>query len=202
MGLQLVAVGASAGGLRALQLLLASLPADWNVPVAIVQHRSRESDALRELLQDVTELPVCEVEDKVELEPGMVYVAPPDYHTLLDGRHFSLSVDAPVRFSRPSIDVLFESAADIFGPGAVGVVLTGANADGSRGLARIVAAGGAGLVQDPGEAEVATMPWAAIRAVPTACVLPLSGMGEHLLKLRTMRPNQALSSGCGGQQAA
>ncbi len=181
----LVVVGASAGGLRALQLLVAGLSTDWPMALAIVQHRSRESQALCELLQDVSALPVTEVNDKEEIAVGQVYLAPPDYHLLVEDEHFfSLSVDAPERWSRPSIDVLFESAADAFGDRAVGVVLTGANSDGAGGLRRIVDQGGQAVVQDPATAEVRVMPEAARRAVPEACVLPLEAIPGHLANLR------------------
>ena len=180
----LVVVGASAGGLHALQTVVAGLPADWPSAMAIVQHRSKESSALCELLQDVTPLCVSEAEDKQRILPGYVYLAPPDYHMLVDGEALSLSVDEPVRWSRPSIDVLFESAADSFGDRTVGVVLTGANSDGSRGLRRIVDSGGQGVVQDPATADVRVMPESARRAVPEACVLPLEAISEHLIRLR------------------
>lgn len=180
----LVVVGASAGGLHALQLLVAGLPADWGTALAIVQHRSRDSYALCELLQDVSPLPVAEVNDKDEIAGGQVYLAPPDYHLLVEGKHFSLSVDAPERWSRPSIDVLFESAADAYGDRAVGVVLTGANSDGARGLRKIVDQGGQAVVQDPATAEIRVMPEAARRAVPEACVLPLEAIPKHLAGLR------------------
>lgn len=180
----LVVVGASAGGLNALQLLVGGLPSDWAMALAIVQHRSRESHALCELLQDVSALPIIEVNDKEEIAVGRVFLAPPDYHMLVEDEHFSLSVDAPERWSRPSIDVLFESAADAFGDRVVGVVLTGANSDGSRGLRRIVDSGGQAVVQDPTTAEVRVMPEAARRAVPEACVLPLQAIPAHLANLR------------------
>lgn len=185
--LALVVVGASAGGLNALQMLVAGLPADWQTAMAIVQHRSRDSRELCGLLQDVTPLKVCEADDKQDIAAGYVYLAPPDYHMLVDGDSLSLSVDEPVRWSRPSIDVLFESAADSFGDRAIGVVLTGANSDGSRGLRRIVDGGGQAVVQDPATAEVRVMPESARRAVPEACVLPLDQIPAHLVQLRGRR---------------
>ncbi|CAN5188754.1 chemotaxis protein CheB [soil metagenome] len=180
----LVVVGASAGGLSVLQLLVAGLPANWPMALAIVQHRSRESHALCELLQDVSALPIIEVNDKEEIVVGHVFLAPPDYHMLAEDEHVSLSVDDPERWSRPSIDVLFESAADALGDRVVGVVLTGANSDGSRGLRRIVDSGGQAVVQDPATAEVRVMPEAARRAVPEACVLPMEAIPGHLANLR------------------
>lgn len=186
-GFRMVAVGASAGGLHALRTLVGGLPAGFGMPVAVVQHRSKDSNLLCELLQECCRLPVHEVTDKQAIEPGTVYVAPPDYHLLAEDGYFILSTDEPVRFSRPSIDVLFDSVADAFAHDAVGVVLTGANGDGSRGLRRIVDAGGHGIVQDPETAEVRVMPQAAIRAVPGACVLPLEGIAPYLAAVQGRR---------------
>lgn len=181
----MIAVGASWGGLKALRAIAHGLPAHFRVPITFVQHRSKDSAALRELLQDCTSLIVCEVEDKQPIMGGYVYLAPPDYHLLVDGDEFSLSVDEPVRFSRPSIDVFFESVAERFGPEAVGVVLTGANDDGALGLRRIVALGGVGVVQDPRTAESPIMPKAALRAVPTALTFPLERLPSYLISLAT-----------------
>lgn len=176
----IVVVGVSAGGLRALGILLSGLPATFPVPIAVVQHRAADSVLLASLLQARAKLRVCEVEDKQPLEAGVVHLAPPDYHLLVDRGHFSLTKDAPVAFSRPSIDVLFISAADALGPGVIGVVLTGANRDGARGLARVAARGGHTVVQEPASAEVPTMPEAALQLVPGATVLPLEAIADHL----------------------
>ena len=186
-GFRMVVVGVSAGGLAALRTLVGGLPADFELPVAVVQHRSKESDLLCELLQECSPLSVREVNDKEEVRTGNVYVAPPDYHLLCEEGYFSLSVDEPVRYSRPSIDVLFETASDVYGPDLVGVVLTGANADGAAGLRRIVDAGGYAVVQDPATAEVRAMPQFAVRAVPEACVLPLDAIPAHLAAIRGRR---------------
>jgi two-component system chemotaxis response regulator CheB len=182
-----VAVGTSAGGLDALRTLVAGLPRDFPMPLIVVQHRSPDSHLLCELVAECSTLPVLEVVDKMPVEDGHVYVAPPDYHTLVDDGHFVLSVDAPVRFSRPSIDVMFSSVADAYGADAIGVVLTGANADGARGLRRIVDAGGAGVVQDPATAEVRVMPAEAAKAVPEACVVPLRAIAAYLGAIRGHR---------------
>lgn len=179
----MIAVGASWGGLKALRAIAHGLPAHFPVPVTFVQHRSKESAVLRELLQDCTSLKVCEVEDKQPIMGGYVYLAPPDYHLLVDGDEFSLTVDEPVRFSRPSIDVFFESVADRFGPEAVGVVLTGANEDGAAGLHRIASRGGLAIVQDPRTAESPIMPRAALRAVPQARALSLERVTPYLVSL-------------------
>jgi two-component system, chemotaxis family, protein-glutamate methylesterase/glutaminase len=186
-GFRLVVVGVSAGGLFALRTIMAGLPADFPLPVVVVQHRSKDSELLCELLQECSPLTVGEVNDKEAIAPGRVYVAPPDYHLLVEPNHFSLSTDEPVRYSRPSIDVTFMSAADTFAPDVVGVVLTGANADGARGLRRIVDRGGHGVVQDPDTADVKVMPQQAIKLVPEACVLPLDQIAAHLVGIQGRR---------------
>lgn len=179
-----VAVGTSWGGLSAMATLLGGLPEDFPIPIVIVQHRGKDSNQLlSQLLQDSTALSVCEIEDKDVLEAGRVHVAPADYHVLLEYGYASLTIEEPVRFSRPSIDVMFDSAANTYGERAIGVVLTGANEDGSRGLAHIVERGGRALVQDPKTAEVPIMPQAAMRAVPSAEVLPLDKLGPRLVEL-------------------
>jgi two-component system chemotaxis response regulator CheB len=184
-----VVVGASWGGLHALTTIMRALPPTFAAPLLVVQHRSRDAASLlAELLQDVTPLRVCEVEDKEPLEAAHVYVAPPDYHVLLDEGHFALSTEAAVRYSRPSIDVALASAADTYGARAIGVVLTGANEDGARGLRRIVDRGGWAVVQSPATAEVRTMPEAALRALrdagsPRVLVAALDDIGRELVAL-------------------
>ncbi len=178
-------IGTSWGGLAALSEIIAGLPRDFPMPIAIVQHRSKDSELLVDLLQDLTPLCVRDAEDKDPLSAGTIYVAPPDYHMLVEREYVSLTVDSPVRHSRPSIDVLFKSASDTFGANTIGVVLTGANEDGAAGLARIAARGGKTLVQDPAEAEVPIMPQSAIRAVPGARVLPLKEISSELARLAT-----------------
>jgi two-component system, chemotaxis family, protein-glutamate methylesterase/glutaminase len=165
--------------------VLGGLPPRFNVPVVIVQHRHRDSDQLLvSLLQEHTTLRGQEVEDQTEIEGGSVYVAPPDYHVLVDKGTLALSTDEPVRYSRPSIDVTFESAADAYAAATIGVVLTGANDDGSRGLRRIADRGGRAIVQDPATADSAVMPTAALRAVPNADVVKLDELGAFLDRLR------------------
>ena len=182
---EVVVVGTSWGGLRALKDLIGALPPTFGIPLVIVQHRHRDSEnVLAGLLQECTELRVCEVEDKQPLEPGQIFVAPPDYHLLVEVGTLALSTEAPVRYSRPSIDVTFSSAADAYGDRTVGVVLTGANADGAEGLARIVARRGLAFVQDPADAASPTMPTAAAKAVPDARVLSIPGIAEALAALR------------------
>lgn len=179
-----IGIGTSWGGLAALTKLLGDLPANFNIPIVVVQHRSPSSEhLLAQLLQDATDLKVCEIEDKDELTPGTVHLAPANYHVMIDQGYLSLTVEEPVRFSRPSIDVMLTSAADTYRSAAIGVVLTGANEDGARGLAHIVKRGGRALVQNPKTAEIPIMPEAAIRAVPTAEVLPLEKLVTRLIEL-------------------
>lgn len=182
---QLVAVGTSLGGLNALIELLHRLPSSLPVPIVVVQHRSPAADSgLAALLQDHTALTVEEAEDKQPMSSGTVYLAPPDYHLLIEEPGLlALSTDAPVRSARPSIDVLFETAADAYGPALVGVLLTGASADGAEGLAAIKARGGRAIVQDPSTAECRTMPAAGISATAVDYVLPLEAIGGHLVSL-------------------
>lgn len=164
--------------------LLGELPASFPIPILVVQHRSKDSERLlSQLLQDATDLRVCEVEDKDELAPGTVHLAPANYHVLVECGYLSLTIEEPVRFSRPSIDVMFTSAADTYRTAAIGIVLTGANEDGASGLAHIVKRGGLALIQDPKTAEIPIMPEAAIKAVPSAEVLKLDKMAPRLIAL-------------------
>lgn len=180
----LVVVGTSLGGLAALEQLLAGLPSRFPWPVVIVQHRSRYSEStLADLLQRHTALRVREPVDKEELQPGHAYLAPADYHLLIDGRHLALSTEAPVLYARPSIDVLFESAAESFGAAVVGVALTSASADGARGAARIKARGGRLVVQAPETAECPVLPRAVLAATPVDHVLPLEAIAPFLVSL-------------------
>jgi len=181
----LVGIGASWGGLDALRTILAPLPGDLAAAVVVAQHRAPDShaSAFRDLLGAVTRLKVCEAEDKDALRPGTVYVAAPDYHLLVEGDSLSLSLDERVQYARPSIDVLLASAAESFRDRCVGVMLTGANADGALGLARVAELGGETIVQDPEDAERDEMPRAALAAVPNARVAPVGGIAPLLVEL-------------------
>jgi two-component system chemotaxis response regulator CheB len=181
----LVVIGASWGGLDAIRTILQGLPAGLGAAVVVAQHRSPESHptAFRDLLGAVTRLEVREAGDKDELRPGTVYIAAPDYHLLIDERTVALSTDEPVQFARPSIDVLFESAAESYRERCIGVVLTGANADGARGLRRIVELGGMALVEDPATAKRDEMPLAALAAVPTARIAPVEEIAGIIFAL-------------------
>jgi two-component system chemotaxis response regulator CheB len=179
---ELICVGASWGGLDAVGRLLGDLPIQVDLPVVIAQHRHSTSTpgALPDLLRLRVKRPVQDAEDKMKIERGKVYIAPPDYHLLVERGSFALSVDERVQFARPSIDVLFESAAHTYGPGVIGIILTGANEDGAAGLAEIKARGGVALVQHPLDAERRTMPDAAIAATVADAVLPLEEIGGFL----------------------
>jgi two-component system chemotaxis response regulator CheB len=184
-----VVIGASAGGVDAVGALLSGLPAPYVPALIVVLHIPAERPSLlAELFQARCRLPVHEALDKERVEPGTVYVAPPGYHLLVErDRSLALSLDPPVAFSRPSIDVLFESAAAAYGPRLLGIVLSGSNDDGAEGLAAIRTAGGRAWVQDPREAMAAAMPRAAIDRAGADLVLPIRDMGERLAHLRTGR---------------
>ncbi len=171
-GYDVVVMGASWGGMRALSRVLSGLPADYPIPIAIAQHRDAdaEDDLLPNLLARHTPLEVADADDKDPLVPGRVLLAPPGYHMLVEDGSVALSVDEPVQFSRPSIDVLFDSAAEQHRERTIGVVLTGANADGAEGLAAIKRRGGYTVVQDPATAERPEMPAAALAVGPNAVV--------------------------------
>lgn len=184
----LVAIGGSAGGVAAVSKVLAGLGAGFPLPVAIVLHRHTEgSDQLEKHLAKTTSLKVCAAEDKMPIEAGTVTIAPADYHLLIDDGRYSLSTEERVQYARPSIDVLFESAARAMGSGVVAVVLTGANADGARGAACAKAAGGLVLVEDPATAEVATMPLAALAATAVDRVLPVTAIAAALVEIASGR---------------
>jgi len=182
---ELVVIGTSWGGLAALQLLLPHVPGDLAAPVVVAQHRGPDSlsRAMIDLVQAHTTLNVCEAEDKDSLDPGHVYLAPPDYHLLVEPGTLHLSVEDRVRHSRPSIDVLFETAADAYGERTVGVVLTGANADGAVGLQAIQEQGGYTIVQDPEQAECSDMPAAALARIAPDRIARLEEIGPLLGEL-------------------
>jgi two-component system chemotaxis response regulator CheB len=171
--------------LHAIGRLLADIPEDVEQPIVIAQHRGADSleGAFAELLGRHTSRPVMDVDDKAPIERGRVYVAPPDYHLLIEPGSFALSVDERVHHARPSIDVLFESAADAYGEGVIGVILTGANEDGAAGLARIKDRGGVAVIQDPAGAVRRAMPDAAIAATVADAVLPLEAIGRFIYGL-------------------
>jgi len=180
-----VVVGSSAGGLNALKTLIRNLDREFRMPVIIVQHISPDSENyLIHILNDLKRLKVKEADEKESPQPGYAYVAPPNYHLLVENdQTFTLTVDERVNYARPSIDVLFETAAEAFRENLVGVILTGANNDGSQGLKKIKEMGGLALVQDPATAEVDSMPRAAIEACSVDQVLSLEEIAAYLNKL-------------------
>ncbi|MEO7336279.1 MAG: chemotaxis protein CheB [Caldimonas sp.] len=184
-----VVIGASAGGVQALAALLPRLPASLEAPCFIVLHLPRERPSLLAgIFGPKCARPFREATDKEPVEPGTVYVAPPDYHLLIDqGPLLALSTDDAVHYSRPSIDVLFESAADVYGDGLLGIILTGWNEDGAAGLAAVHRAGGLTIVQQPDTAEAPVMPQSALERSPVQCVLDLDGIGEILGQLTPRR---------------
>jgi two-component system chemotaxis response regulator CheB len=191
VGSDLVVVGASWGGLEALGRLLSDLPGEFVPPVVIAQHRHPDAQrgTLAELLQRQTRRPVVEAEDKLTIELRHVYVAPPDYHLLVERGSLALSLDDRVSYARPSIDVLFESAADAYGNRVIGIILTGANDDGARGLARIKEVGGVALIQDPADATRRAMPDAAIASTTADAILPLEEIGAYVHQLWLRSPS-------------
>ena len=182
---EIICVGASWGGLDAIGRLLAGMPIQVDLPIVVAQHRHSTSarSGLADLLRLRIKRPVEDAEDKMPIERGKVYIAPADYHLLVERGSFALSVDERVQFARPSIDVLFESAAYMYGPGVIGIILTGSNEDGAAGLATVKERGGVALVQDPRDAERRTMPDAAIAATVADAVLPLEEIGSFLYGL-------------------
>jgi two-component system chemotaxis response regulator CheB len=180
----MIVVGASLGGLRALLRVLKGLPSTFTVPIAVVLHRHKDSDeTLLQMLQQESPLPALEPLDKELVLPGRIYLAPADYHLLVERTHFCLSIDDPVRFARPSIDVLFDSAAEAFGGATIALVLTGANSDGAGGAAHIKAQGGRVIVQAPDTAEAPQMPQAVIAVLNPDYILPLDRIGRLLVEL-------------------
>ena len=181
---KIIVIGTSIGGLNALETVLPALPRDFDLPVVVVQHRTRDTnhDLCAHLARRCT-LPVIEPNDKDDITKGCIYLAPRNYHLLIEDRGFALSIDAPVMSARPSVDVLFESAADVFPASTIGVILTGTNRDGAAGLRSIKRRGGYTIVEDPETAVARSMPDAAIQSVAPDRVLPLERIAPHLVEL-------------------
>ena len=179
---ELICIGASWGGLDAVGAVLSDLSEEIDVPIVVAQHRhvSTTRGALAELLHLRVRRPVQDAEDKMPIEPGNVYLAPPDYHLLVQRGSFALSTDERVQYARPSIDVLFESAAYAYGVGVIGIILTGSNEDGAAGLAAVKQRGGVAVIQDPQEALRRAMPDAAIAATAADAVLPLGEIAKFV----------------------
>jgi two-component system chemotaxis response regulator CheB len=189
MAFEIVVVGTSTGGLKALQTLLSGLPPTFPLPLVIAQHRGRDPESgLCEFLNQKSNLPVVEPEDKEPVRRSHAYLAPRDYHLLIENGSFALSVDPAVSFARPSIDVLFESAADAYQDGVIGVILTGANRDGANGLAYIRSRGGLAMVEQPASATCRELPEAAIAQANPDYILPVTEMAAVLHKLSSTVP--------------
>lgn len=180
-----VVIGVSTGGVTALKFLLGSLPKDFPVPVLVVTHITPDSDdGLAVLLNTLCAIRVKEADEQELAVPGTVYLSPANYHLLVerDGV-LTFSIDPPVNFARPSVDVLFETAAEVFGPALIGVILTGAGSDGSKGLLKIKDCGGMAIVQEPADAELSSMPECALQMVKADHVVCLNDIPGLLMKL-------------------
>lgn len=182
---RVIVIGCSAGGLQAMMQIVPELPKEFPIPIILVQHRAKEpKDLLEEVLQHKTKLNVKQADEKEKILPGYLYIAPPDYHLLIEqDETFSLSSDEPVQYSRPSIDVLFESAASVYGAGLLGIILTGANQDGTYGLKAIKSKNGYTISQNPKEAAFQLMPESAIASNAVDQVLKLQEIKQFLINL-------------------
>lgn len=187
MNYEAIVIGVSSGGLNAMKIMFSHLPADFKMPIMIVQHISpRSENQWIDLLNNKSQLPIKEADEKEKIESGMVYIAPPNYHLMVEkDKTFSLTVEERVNYARPSIDVLFESAAEAYKNKLIGVILTGSNNNGTNGLKRIQECGGLTIVQDPQTAESAYMPASAIAAAKPEYILPLEKIIELLIEIDT-----------------
>jgi len=185
MKYEAIVIGVSSGGMITLNTILRHLPSDFALSIIIVQHQHPESDDfIAKFLDAKCSLTVKQADEKESILPGVIYIAPPNYHLMIEeDRTFSLTIDKRVHYARPSIDILFETAADVFGEKLVGIILTGANKDGSHGLRKIKESGGLTIVQDPDTAEVDTMPKAAIASTKIDYILPLEKIGPFICTL-------------------
>lgn len=185
-----VVIGVSTGGVSALKRVLGALPADFPIPVLVTTHISPDSDdGLALLLNTLSLIRVKEADEQETMSAGTVYLAPANYHLLVErGGTLALSVDPPVNFARPSVDVLFDSAADVYGPALIGVIMTGAGSDGSAGLLKIKNRGGVTIIQEPSDAEAASMPMSAMQLQNADYIVPLAGIPAILLDLAEGKP--------------
>jgi len=185
MKYETIVIGVSSGGMTALKFIFSTLPADFRIPIVIVQHVSEHSDnEWIGLLNSKSNLTIKEADEKDKIETGNVYIAPANYHLLIENdKTFSLTIDEYVNFARPSIDVLFESAAEAYKDRLIGVVLTGSNNDGAKGIKRIKELGGMVIIQDPETAESSIMPASAIAAIEPDYILSLEKIVQLLIKI-------------------
>ena len=190
IGAGAIVMGGSLGGMQSVQSILQALPVDFPLPIVVALHRPPDDeDFLTPLLQRGCALRVSEVVDKEPVEARRVYVAPPDYHVLIEDDCLSLSVDERVNHARPSIDVLFESAALVYGRRAIAVILSGAGVDGARGAAAIHESGGTVLIESPATALRPDLPAAAVAATPVSMTLPLPQLVTALRELARQSVN-------------
>ena len=182
-------IGVSAGGIKTLNIILEGLPRDYPIPIIIVMHRHAESDsALEKHFDDLLKLSVHQAGDKDPIKNGTVYFAPPNYHLMIEENHtFSLTIDSPVHYARPSIDILFETAAEFYGGELLGIILTGANSDGALGIKAVKHQGGFTIVQNPDSAEYPDMPNAAINTIKPDLILSPQEIGDYLGKIPKIR---------------
>lgn len=187
MNFKAIVIGSSAGGLKALKTILTKLGSDFKIPIIIVQHTSPSSDNyITTYLNDLCKLTVKEADEKEKIKEGYVYFAPPNFHLLIENdQTFSLSIEERVNYARPSVDVLFDTAADVFNDKLIGIILTGANNDGARGLSRIKQFGGLAIVQNPKEAEVDSMPTNAISMTKVDHILGLKQIANLLISINS-----------------
>jgi two-component system chemotaxis response regulator CheB len=185
MNYEAIVIGVSSGGMNAMKVMFSLLPGNFKTPVIIVQHVGKQSDnKWIELINNISNICIKEADEKEIITPGLAYVAPPNYHLLIEKtKTFSLTVDERVNFARPSIDVLFESAAEALKNKLIGVILTGSSTDGTKGLKRVKECGGVTIVQDPSTAESDYMPASAIAAIQVDYILPLEGIVDLLIRI-------------------
>ena len=185
MSYEAIVIGVSLGGMKAMKIMFSHLPNGFKTPIIIVQHISAHSDSQWiQLLNETYTIDIKEADEKEKIENGKVYFAPPNYHLLIEkNKTFSLTIDERVNYARPSIDVLFESAAEAYKNKVIGIILTGSNSDGTNGIKRIQKCGGLAIVQDPKTAEAAYMPISAISAIQPDYILSLEDIIKLLIKL-------------------
>jgi two-component system, chemotaxis family, protein-glutamate methylesterase/glutaminase len=185
MSYEAIVIGVSSGGLNAMKIMFSILPHEFSIPIVIVQHIGARSENIWvQLLNDKCKLEIKEADEKEKIEKGKIYIAPPNYHLLIEqDRTFTLTVDERVNYARPSIDVLFETAAEAYQNKLIGIVLTGSNNDGSKGLKRIKEYGGLTIVQQPDTAESSFMPASAIATVQPDYILPLEAIINLLIEI-------------------
>jgi len=185
MQYEAIVIGVSSGGMMALKFIFSALPSDFHIPIIVVQHVSTHSDnEWIKLLNDKSNLIIKEADEKEKIETGKVYIAPSNYHLMIEkDKTFSLTIDERVNFARPAIDVLFESAAEVYKNKLIGIVLTGSNNDGTKGIKRIKELGGLAIIQDPETAESRNMPASAIAAILPDYILSLEKIVQLLIKI-------------------